>query len=129
MEHVDALIIGAGPSGTVAAAWLADRGHKVAIVEKAIFPRFVIGESLLPLSMGHWEQTGLLPALKAKNYAVKDGASFFRGDKLFDLAFGEGFTPGWDWTWQVPRADFDDTLAKAVVAKGVPITLAMLRFP
>ena len=121
MEHVDALIIGAGPSGTVAAAWLADRGHKVAIVEKAIFPRFVIGESLLPLSMGHWEQTGLLPALKAKNYAVKDGASFFRGDKLFDLAFGEGFTPGWDWTWQVPRADFDDTLAKAVVAKGVPI--------
>ena len=77
MEHVDALIIGAGPSGTVAAAWLADRGHKVVIVEKAIFPRFVIGESLLPLSMGHWEQTGLLPALMAKNYAVKDGASSF----------------------------------------------------
>ncbi|MFZ1331618.1 MAG: NAD(P)/FAD-dependent oxidoreductase [Flavobacteriales bacterium] len=121
MEHVDALIIGAGPSGTVAAAWLADKGYKVAIIERAIFPRFVIGESLLPLSMGHWEQTGLLPSLQAKKYAVKNGARFYRGDKVFNLEFGEGFTEGWNWTWQVPRADFDDVLAKAVMAKGVPI--------
>ena len=83
MEHVDALVIGAGPSGTAAAAWLADKGHKVVIIERAIFPRFVIGESLLPLSMGHWEETGLLPALQAQNFAVKEGARFYRDGKLF----------------------------------------------
>ncbi|HQV75176.1 MAG TPA: NAD(P)/FAD-dependent oxidoreductase [Flavobacteriales bacterium] len=121
MEHVDALVIGAGPSGTAAAAWLADKGHKVVIIERAIFPRFVIGESLLPLSMGHWEETGLLPALQAQNFAVKEGARFYRDGKLFNLAFGQNYTQGWTWTWQVPRADFDDVLAKAVMAKGVPI--------
>jgi flavin-dependent dehydrogenase len=121
VEHYDVLVIGAGPSGTVAAAWLADKGHKVAIVERAHFPRFVIGESLLPLSMGHWEETGLLPALQEQNYAVKNGARFYRGDKVFNLVFGENFTEGWTWTWQVPRADFDDVLAKAVMTKGVAI--------
>lgn len=121
MEHVDALVIGAGPSGTAAAAWLVNQGHKVVVIEKAIFPRFVIGESLLPLSMGHWEETGLLPALQAKNFTVKDGAHFHKNGKLFNLSFGQNYTQGWTWTWQVPRAEFDDTLAKAVIAKGVPI--------
>ncbi len=121
IEHVDALIIGAGPSGTAAAAWLADKGHRVAVIERAIFPRFVIGESLLPLSMGHWEETGLLPALQEQQYAIKRGARFIRDGRAFDLAFGENYTQGWTWSWQVPRAHFDHTLAQAVIKRGVPI--------
>ncbi|MBK6342959.1 MAG: tryptophan 7-halogenase [Flavobacteriales bacterium] len=80
----DVLIIGAGPSGTVAAAWLAKQGHRVAVLERATFPRFVIGESLLPLSMGHWDETGMLPKLMEQGYAIKRGARFFRAGKQFD---------------------------------------------
>ncbi|HNM70956.1 MAG TPA: FAD-dependent oxidoreductase, partial [Flavobacteriales bacterium] len=94
MHHSDVLVIGAGPSGTAAASWLAQRGHSVTVVDRAVFPRFVIGESLLPVSMGHWEETGQLAALKAQNYAIKAGANFYRNGKMFDLAFGENYTQG-----------------------------------
>lgn len=117
----DALIIGAGPSGTVAAAWLAKQGHRVAVLERATFPRFVIGESLLPLSMGHWDETGMLPKLKEQGYAIKRGARFFRGDRVFNLAFGENYTQGWTWTWQVPRDHFDKVLADEASRLGAEI--------
>lgn len=117
----DALIIGAGPSGTAAASWLAKQGHRVAVIERAVFPRFVIGESLLPLSMGHWEETGQLEALKAQNYAIKRGARFFREGKQFDLAFAENYTQGWTWTWQVPRDHFDNVLAQEAQRMGAMV--------
>lgn len=122
MKHVDILIIGAGPSGTVAASYLRNQGHEVLIVERAQFPRLVVGESLLPLSMGHFEEVGLLPALDAMNFEVKAGAKFFHPDGTFHLSFRENHTPGWTWTWQVPRADFDKTLADATERKGVQIS-------
>jgi flavin-dependent dehydrogenase len=121
MTNFDVLVIGAGPSGTVAASYLADQGHKVLIVEKQHFPRLVVGESLLPLSMGHFEEVGLLPALDAMDFEVKAGAKFIRKDTCFHLSFAENLTPGWTWTWQVPRADFDKTLADATERKGVSI--------
>lgn len=132
MKHVDVLIIGAGPSGTVAASYLRNQGHEVLIVERAQFPRLVVGESLLPLSMGHFEEVGLLPALDAMNFEVKAGAKFFHPDGTFHLSFSENHTPGWTWTWQVPRGDFDKTLADATERKGVEIkygsSIADIRF-
>ena len=121
MHHSDVLVIGAGPSGTAAASWLAQRGHSVTVVDRAVFPRFVIGESLLPVSMGHWEETGQLAALKAQNYAIKAGANFYRNGKMFDLAFGENYTQGWTWTWQVPRDHFDNVLAMEAQRLGARI--------
>jgi flavin-dependent dehydrogenase len=121
MKNIDVLVIGAGPSGTVAASYLVNQGYTVTIVERTQFPRFVIGESLLPLSMGHYEQTGLLPALEEKNFEVKAGALFIRGEKEFRITFDDNFTPGWTWAWQVPRADFDKTLADETEKKGVEI--------
>jgi flavin-dependent dehydrogenase len=58
MKHVDVLVIGAGPSGTVASSYLANNGYTVMVVERQQFPRLVVGESLLPLSMGHFEEVG-----------------------------------------------------------------------
>lgn len=119
---VDVLIIGAGPSGCVAAAHLNNNGIKTKVVEKSKFPRFVIGESLLPRCMDHFEETGLLAALKEKNFEIKPGARFLKGDIVCNFDFSKKHTKGWDYTWQVPRADFDNTLAQEVIKKGGDIS-------
>ena len=63
-SKVDVLVIGAGPSGTIAAAILQKKGYQIKIVEKTQFPRFVIGESLLPRCMDHLEEADLLDVVK-----------------------------------------------------------------
>lgn len=121
MKNIDVLVIGAGPSGTVAASYLVNQGYKVTIVERTKFPRYVIGESLLPLSMGHYEETGLLPALEEKHFEVKAGALFIRDEKEFRITFDDNYTQGWTWAWQAPRDEFDKTLADETEKKGVEI--------
>lgn len=120
-EKTDVLVIGAGPSGTVAASIVHQSGYKVRIVEKLKFPRFVIGESLLPRCMEALEEAKFLDAVKARGYQEKNGAKFVKNGKICDYQFADQFTQGWKWTWQVPRADFDSTLANAVEKMGVPI--------
>ncbi|TMM58507.1 NAD(P)/FAD-dependent oxidoreductase [Maribacter algarum] len=120
-ENVDVLIIGAGPSGSVAAGYLHKEGFKIKVVEKNKFPRFVIGESLLPRCMHHFEEVGLLEALNAKQFEIKGGARFMRDGQICNFDFSKKHTEGWDWTWQVPRADFDKTLTDSLEAKGVDI--------
>tara|TARA_R110002072_G_scaffold142804_3_gene288313 strand:- start:25109 stop:26356 length:1248 start_codon:yes stop_codon:yes gene_type:complete len=119
--HIDVLIIGAGPSGCVAASYLNKQGFKIKVVEKNTFPRFVIGESLLPRCMDHFEEVGLLDCLKAQNFEIKAGARFLKNDVVCDFDFSKKHTPGWDWTWQVPRADFDHTLTRELEKMGVDV--------
>ncbi len=119
---VDVLIIGAGPSGCVASAYLKNNGISSKVVEKSKFPRFVIGESLLPRCMDHFEETGLLDCLMEQNFEIKAGARFLKDGVVCNFDFGKKHTPGWDYTWQVPRADFDNTLAKEIVKKGVDLS-------
>jgi flavin-dependent dehydrogenase len=120
-KEVDVLVIGAGPSGTIAASILKRSGLNVQIVEKMMFPRFVIGESLLPRCMEALEEAGFLDAVKAKHFQQKDGAKFVMGNKICDFNFNQQFTDGWKWTWQVPRAEFDKTLADECEKIGVPV--------
>jgi flavin-dependent dehydrogenase len=121
-EKVDVLVIGAGPSGTVAASIVNKAGFKVKIVEKLKFPRFVIGESLLPRCMEALTEAGFLEAVKEKGFQEKFGAKFVKNGKICDYSFSDQFTSGWNWTWQVPRADFDKTLADTVEKMGVPVS-------
>jgi len=118
---VDVLVIGAGPAGTLAAAMLRKAGLHVEIVEKQRFPRFVIGESLLPRIMDHLDAAGLLDAVRARGFQEKEGARFYQDGVLQEYHFADQHTPGWSWTWQVPRAEFDQTLADAVREAGVPV--------
>ncbi|MBK7138596.1 MAG: tryptophan 7-halogenase [Bacteroidetes bacterium] len=120
-ESVDVLVIGAGPAGSVAAAIVKKYGLNVKMVEKLKFPRFVIGESLLPRSMEAFEDAGFLPALKASGFQEKFGAKFVQGEKICDFNFSDQFTKGWSWTWQVPREDFDLLLADEVQRMGIPL--------
>ncbi len=121
-EKVDVLVIGAGPSGTVAASIINKAGFKVKIVEKLKFPRFVIGESLLPRCMEALTEAGFVEAVKEKKFQEKFGAKFVKNGKVCDYFFADQFTNGWSWTWQVPRAEFDKTLADTVEKMGVPVS-------
>src|SRR5690606_31522247 len=120
-ENIDVLVIGAGPSGCVAASYLHNNNIKVKVVERSKFPRFVIGESLIPRVMDHFEEAGLLDSLNAMDFEKKFGARFIRGEEICEFDFSEKFGEGWDWTWQVPRADFDNTLAQGAIKNGVEI--------
>jgi flavin-dependent dehydrogenase len=121
MNSTDVLVIGAGPAGTVAASIVNKAGFKVQIVEKMKFPRFVIGESLLPRCMEALEEAGFLEAVQAKGFQDKSGAKFVKNGKICDYEFADQFTKGWQTAFQVPRSEFDKTLADTVEKMGVPI--------
>lgn len=117
----DVLVIGAGPSGTVAAAIIKKAGFNVRIIEKLQFPRFVIGESLLPRCLEALDEAGFMDALNAQNFQIKAGAKFVRNGEICDFTFEKQHTDGWRYAWQMPRADFDFALANECVAKGIPV--------
>ena len=110
----DILIIGAGPAGSLAAALLHRENFRVLVVEAQTFPRFVIGESLLPASLELLAEVGLLAAVEQRQFIVKHGAVFRRGDEVCNFDFEAP-------AYQVPRADFDQALAQAVAAQGVDV--------
>ncbi|MGC9940313.1 MAG: NAD(P)/FAD-dependent oxidoreductase [Verrucomicrobiota bacterium] len=119
--EVDVLVIGAGPAGSVAASILHREKFRVMVVEKQTFPRFVIGESMLPISMNLLADAGLLEAVQKQQFMRKNGAVFLRGDEVCNFDFSSQFTDGWNFTYQVPRGDFDKTLADTVAERGVEI--------
>ena len=92
---VDVLVIGAGPAGSIAASIINKAGYKVKIVEKEKFPRFVIGESLLPRVMDHLDEAGLLEAVKKAGFQEKFGAKFVRGHEVCDFNFKDQYSKGW----------------------------------
>ena len=120
MEH-DVAIIGAGPAGALASAMLSQKGYKVKVFEKQHFPRFSIGESLLPQSMHFIEKAGMLAAVQKANFQYKEGAAFCRGDEYNDFIFSEKFSSGWGTTFQVKRAEFDTILAEQAQLAGANI--------
>ncbi|PBQ31172.1 pyridine nucleotide-disulfide oxidoreductase [Sphingobacteriaceae bacterium] len=121
IEKVDVLVIGAGPAGCIASSMINKQGFKVKVVEKEKFPRFVIGESLLPRVMDHLDEAGLLEAVKKAGFQEKFGAKFVRGKEICDFNFTDQFSEGWNWTWQVPRSQFDQILSQTVASMGVDV--------
>jgi len=121
MDEVDVLVIGAGPAGAVSSAFLNNLKYKVLVLEKLLFPRFVIGESLLPHCMDHLDEVNFLPNVKKHGFQLKTGAAFYKGEQRLAFLFDDQLTKGWTWTWQVKRADFDHILIKTAEEQGVEV--------
>lgn len=115
------IIIGAGPAGSIAGALLQNKGYQATIIERDAFPRFSIGESLLPQCMEFIEQAGMLEAVQAAGFQLKTGAAFLHQDKHSEFCFADKFTHGFDFTYQVQRDRFDALLASEAQRMGVEI--------
>jgi len=118
---VDVAIIGAGPSGAVAAALLRKAGRSVLVLERQHFPRFSIGESLLPQSMAYLEEAGMLQAVVEAGFQYKNGAHFVYRDQVSAYDFRDKHSIGWGSTYQVERAAFDDLLIRCAAEQGADV--------
>lgn len=121
IEQADVAVIGAGPAGAVAAALLARAGKSVLVLERQHFPRFSIGESLLPQSMAYLEEAGMLQAVVEAGFQYKNGASFVHGEKTSSYDFRDKHSEGWGTTYQVERAVFDQLLIRRAADQGVQV--------
>jgi flavin-dependent dehydrogenase len=123
----DAIVIGGGPSGSTVAARLVQRGRRVLLLEKEHFPRFHIGESLLPCSMPLLEQLGAMPAIIEHGFLVKYAAEFVTGDGSVTrrYAFADGLIEGAPSAFEVDRAEFDHVLLKNAARLGVEVREGM----
>lgn len=118
---VDVLVIGAGPAGAMAAALSRRHGLSVRVLEKTRFPRFSIGESLLPQSLVLLEQAGMLEAVERAGFQYKDGAQIVRGERKIDFEFSMKTCAGLPHAYQVTRADFDQILIDQAQAQGAEV--------
>src|SRR5690606_5897792 len=116
----DVIVVGAGPAGSATAGLLAGAGHGVLVLEREAFPRFHIGESLLPLSLPVLDRLGVGAD---DNFLYKQGAEFVRettGDqRMFD--FAEALPGPPRHAWQVVRAGFDTRLRDRAIALGATV--------
>ena len=120
--NCDVAIIGGGPAGAVAAALLNKQGLRVVVLEKQHFPRFVIGESLLPHCREFIEAAGFGDAVRAEpSFQLKNGAAFTWGGRYTYFDFTDKFSSGPGTTFQVRRALFDKILIDEAERQGVDV--------
>lgn len=119
----DVIVIGGGPGGSTAAGLLARRGRRVLLLEKEHFPRFHIGESLLPYNRPLFEELGVLPELERAGFPRKFGAQFHlgNGSKATSFVFRQGVFTREPEAFQVERARFDEILLRHVTRCGVEV--------
>ncbi|HET7705315.1 MAG TPA: NAD(P)/FAD-dependent oxidoreductase [Thermoanaerobaculia bacterium] len=119
----DVIVIGGGPAGSTAAALLARKGFSVLLLERERFPRFQIGESLLPYNNDLFDRLGVSEQLREGEFQPKYGATFVTGDGRvgYDFCFERTLPPEYHRSFQVKRAQFDDLLLRNAQASGVDV--------
>lgn len=123
LSECDVLVIGGGPAGSTVGALLAQRGHKVVVLEKEHHPRFHIGESLLPANLPLLEKLGVAEAVKAIGME-KWGAEFvspWHDSKTQTFKFGDAWDKSMPFSYQVRRSEFDEILIRNAARLGAEV--------
>jgi flavin-dependent dehydrogenase len=122
-EKWDVIAIGAGPAGAAAAAVLAEHGHRVLVLEREKFPRYHIGESLLPFTFYPLQRLGLIEKMRQSQFVKKYSVQFISpsGKASQPFYFFSRYSEDVAQTWQVLRSEFDQMLVDNARAKGATI--------
>ena len=120
-ELRDVIVVGGGPAGSTAANLLAHAGHDVLVLEKETFPRFHIGESLLPIDLPIFKRLGM--EMPTDRYIRKDGAEFIDEvtGQTVTFAFDRALNGTPRHAYQVERAKFDHDLLRQAAARGAEV--------
>lgn len=123
MKHVHVLVMGGGPAGATAALTLRKLGHKVTVLDKSRFPRYKIGESLLPGAISIFKTLGVWEKIEQTNFIGKPSAEFISAQKQmpFTVAFTTEKPNEWifDHAIQVERSNFDRMIVEEAIEAGV----------
>ncbi len=123
IDLYDAIIIGGGPGGSTAGSALAQGGKKVLILERERFPRFHVGESLIPYGNDELRSIGVWEKLEAGGFMPKLGAEFVLGNSEagVQIRFGRHLPQSYSRTFQVERARFDNLLLEHAGESGCEV--------
>jgi flavin-dependent dehydrogenase len=119
----DVIVIGSGPAGSTSSALLAEQGFRVIVLEREKFPRYHIGESLLPFTCYPLKRLGLLEKMRQSAFVKKYSVQFISpsGKASQPFYFGTRYEPDVAQTWQVLRSEFDQILMENARARGAQI--------
>ena len=123
LDECDVAVVGGGPGGAALATFLARQGHRCAVFERDRFPRYHIGESLIPHTHGIFDRLGFLPKLQASAFPVKHSVRFVAaaGKESTPFYFSETIPGDRARTWQVERGLFDRMLLDHARENGVEV--------
>src|SRR5678815_706090 len=121
--HFETLIIGGGPAGAAAGAVLAENGHNVLIIEREKFPRYHVGESLLPFTFQPLQRLGLIEKMRKSAFIKKYSVQFVSpsGKASQPFYFFTRYDQDVSQTWQVLRSEFDVMLLDNAREKGATV--------
>src|SRR3954468_6121042 len=122
-QSCDAIIIGGGPAGAATGAILAEHGHNVVILEREKFPRYHIGESLLPFTFHPLQRLGLIEKMRASAFVKKHSVQFVSasGKASQPFYFFNRYEQDVAQTWQVLRSEFDVIVLDHARAQGARV--------